>query len=161
MAEFSLSPIIKPLTIPLNRCLDRATDYVLSKHPEASGADVNHDLKALVFDAASAMMVSTIALAYFKAIYWTTALVLIAAFYLLRRVVDETMPKEDSKPDLLQPLLDKTKDLAGKAGLAPAAPSLKEKIKPYFYQGDEIFIGKVVLLKVTRQPLAKVLKMIA
>lgn len=159
MAEFSLDLIIKPLAVPFNRCFDRATDYIRSKHPEASAADVNHDLKALAFDAASAMIVSTVAFGYFKTITLTTALALIAAFYLLRRVVDETMPKEISKPDLLQPLLQQTKAIAGKIGAA--APSLSEKIKPYLYQDDEIRIGKVVLLKMTRQPLTKVLKMLA
>lgn len=155
MVELSISSVISPLVAPVNRSFDKATNYLVRKHPGANAAEINHDLKAVVFDAASAIMVSVTALAYFKIIYLTTAIGLIGAFYLLRRIVDETMPKENNRPNPLKDVIAETKAVMEKAG----QPSLKDKIKPYFYQDDEIFIGKVILLKLPYQSFPKLLGM--
>lgn len=156
MVELSIAFMTRPLVAPVNRSFDKATRYIASKHPSANTAEINHDLKALVFDAASAMLVSTVVLAYFKTISIATALALIGALYLFRRVVDETMPKAISRPDPLKSVIEQTKAITEQSG----QPTLTEKIKPYFYQGDEIFIGNVILLKLLHHPFPKFLEMI-
>lgn len=156
MVELSINFITRPLVAPINRSFDKATHYFASKHPGANIAEINHDLKALVFDAASAMLVSAVVLAYFKTIYLTTAIALIVAFYLFRRIIDETMPKESPRPNPLKDVIGQTKAITEQSG----QPTLTEKIKPYFYQGDEIFIGNVILLKLLHHPLPKFLVML-
>jgi len=160
MAEFSISNIIRPFVAPANRSFDKATNYIASKHPLANPEEINHDLKALVFDGASALLVSAVALAYFRIIYLTTAIALIGVSYLLRRIVDETLPKANNEQGSLKEAIEETTDLMKKAGLAKG-PSVTENIKPYFYREDEIFIGSVVLLKLPYQPLLKFLGMIS
>lgn len=155
MVELSISYVIRPLVAPVNRSFDKATNYFVSKHPGANTAEINHDLKAVVFDAASTMLVGVVALAHFKIIYLTTAISLTVAFYLLRRIVDETMPKKSNCPNPLKDVIAETQAIMEKNG----QPSLQDKIKPYFYQDDEIFIGKVILLKLPYQSLPKLLGM--
>lgn len=159
MAELSISSIIHPFIGPANRSFENVTNYIVRKHPLANPKEINHDLKALVFDAASVLLVSAVALAYFRIIYLTTAIALIGVSYLLRRIVD-ALPKENNEQGSLKEAIEETTDLMKKAGLAKG-PSVTENIKPYFYQGDEIFIGSVVLLKLPHQPLLKFLGMIS
>jgi hypothetical protein len=156
MVELSINFITRPLLRQVNRSFERMADCIHSKHPDANPQEIDHDLKALAFDAASAMLVSAVVLAYFKTIHLAAAVLMIGALCLFRRVIHEAMPKESNRPNPLKDVIEQTKALTEQSG----QPTLTEKIKPYFYHGDEISIGNVILLKLLHHPVPKFLEMI-
>jgi energy-converting hydrogenase Eha subunit E len=167
MVDFSIKAVTAPFVHITNRCFDKITRYIVEKNPGALPLVVDHDLKVLMFDVATSLMVSTIALAYFKMIALVTAVALGVFFYLVRKVFAEAIvpveiPKE--KPGLLHDIKELTVALLPKGrASAPSeaqTKSIKERLNETFYQGDDVVIGSIVFLKMTHHPLPRMIGMI-
>src|ERR1700733_6985291 len=99
MADFSIKALTAPFVPPVKDYLDKTAKFITSKDPSLDPDQVNHDVKVLMFNAATALIVSTVSLAYFKMIALVTAVALVVIFYLVRRIVDETFyPPKPPRP---------------------------------------------------------------
>jgi hypothetical protein len=166
MIDFSIKTFTAPFVPMTNRCFDKITKYIVMKHPGVPTLVVNHDLKVLMFNAATSLLVSTIAIAYFKMMALITAVASVFLFYLARQIIAETIVpiellKESSESSsLLQNIAKQTHVLIPAIANKAKKKSTKEKMKEAFYRGDDILIGSVVLLKLTHYPLPKMMGMI-
>ncbi len=165
MADFSIKSLTTPFIPSAHRCFDKATRYIIHKHPRAIPAEVKHDLQVLTFNTASAIMASTIGLAYFKTLSLVAAFALATLFYLVRRIINETMvplpPPNNERSSLLKEVANLTSALIPQDKKpATTEKTMKEKIKSTFHQGGDIVIGSIVILKLTHQPLPRMINMI-
>lgn len=160
MVDFSINALV---VRPVQRCFEKTAGYIASKHPGADRLEIEHDLKVLMFDTTSTMIVSTVILAYYRTIALVTAAALIAFFYFARRIIDTTIvplkPKEDTR-SLVEDLTTYTRNLVGGAKSPAPEKTLGEKIKSTFHQENDIIIGKVVLFKLPHHPLPQLIGMI-
>ncbi|HEY5236167.1 MAG TPA: hypothetical protein VIJ14_08320 [Rhabdochlamydiaceae bacterium] len=166
MVDFSIKALTAPFVPPVQRYLDKTAKFITYKNRALDPDQVNHDVKVLMFNAATALIVSTVSMAYFKMIALVTAVALVVIFYLVRRIIDETFlpPKPPSETaGTLQSVLAIGRSLLPERKLpAPVAPQskpLKEMVKEFFSQGDAIVISSVVLFKMTHYPTPTVIKM--
>ncbi len=139
MVDFSINALTAPFVPPVARYFDKTTKFIISKHPELklNPDQVNHDLKVVMFNAATALLVSTLAMAYFKTIALVTAVALTILFYLVRRIVQESIfpPKPPSETTtVLQDALTIGRSMLPARRLpAPSPPHQIDKRKS---QGD-------------------------
>ena len=156
------SALTAPFVPSFNRCFEKITSYIVKKNPDVLAPIVNQDLKAIMLNVTATLLVTTAALAYFKMIATITAVVLAVLFYLIRRIIWETIVPIDIQKETAKLVSDlKTQTLAlMPAGLAPS-PSKTEPVKKDFYQGYDIGIGSLVIfLKLPHYPLPKMIGMI-
>jgi hypothetical protein len=166
VVDFSIKALTAPFVPPVRRYFDKTTKFIISKDPALALDQVNHDVKVLMFNAATALIVSTATLAYFRKIAVVMAVALVVLFYLVRRVIDETFhpPKAPSETSTtLQEVMSIGLSLIPKRTVqiqaAPQPKPLKEKFKEFFIQDDAIGIWNVVLLKITHYPMPTVIGM--
>jgi hypothetical protein len=162
MVDFSIQTVTDLFVVPARRCFEKAAGHIASKHPRVERGEIYYDLKALVFDTTSTMIVTTVALAYFKTIALITAVALIIFFYLVRRII-ETIPlpplKKDHRP-ILGGIANLTRKLVSRNENTAPPKTTREKITATFSQGNDIAIGTVVLFKFPLHPLPQVIRMI-
>jgi hypothetical protein len=166
MVDFSIKALTTPFVPPVKQYLDKTAKFITDKNRALDPDQVNHDVKVLMFNAATALIVSTVSMAYFKMIALVTAVALVVIFYLVRRIIDETFspPKLPSETaTTLQSVVALGRSLApGRKLPTPIAPQskpLKEMVKEFFSQGDAVVISSVVLFKMTHYPTPTVIKM--
>jgi len=143
MVNFS----IETLTAPVNRYFDKATQLIVSTNPTLDAEKVNHDLKTLMFNGATALVVSTVFLAFLRKIALGTGTPLVALFYLIRYVVDKTFHPPSEATSVSEDV-EKT------------GASLREKLQEYFVQGDSIVIRNITVYKITHYPMTTVIEML-
>ncbi len=163
MVNFSIQTIISPLVKPTNDCFYKANSYVISKNPKSSAADIDHDLKALIFNAASIIIISATAMAYLKIIYLTTAAAVITIFYLFRRVIDETMkssiPEKAERANFFDNILLFTQNKTQMPPVNLPAP-IRSWASYFYYDENTLSIANIHIWKFTKYPLIEVLRMI-
>jgi hypothetical protein len=165
MVDFSIKALTAPFIPPVQSYFDRTTKFVITKYPELDFDKVNHDLKVVMFNAATALMVSATVLAYLKAIALVTAVALTVLFYLVRRIIQESIfpPKPPSETTVvLQGVLDVGLSMRPARRLpAPTPPykSIRERVKETFYHGGDLGWGPLVILKTTYYEMPTVIKM--
>ncbi len=171
MIDFSIKAVIAPFVPPVKQYLDKTANFIISQNPTLDRDQVNHDVKVLMFNAATALIVSTVFMAYFRTITLVAAVALAVIFYLVRRIIDETFsptnppgpPGPPSEANIFQAVLAMGRSLVRERGLpAPVAPQskpLKEMIQEFFRQGDAVVISSVVLFKITYNPTQAVIGM--
>ncbi|HUD01697.1 MAG TPA: hypothetical protein VMR37_05185 [Rhabdochlamydiaceae bacterium] len=165
MVDFSIKALTAPFVPQAQRCFAKTARYVARKHPGISLNEIEYDLKALMFDTTSTMIVTTVALAYFKTIALVTAAALIVFFYLVRRIIDQTITPLQPQENTQSVLAHIKTFIATVCSRAPAEPpaskkTVREKIKATFHQGNDIVIGTVVLFKLPHHPLPHVISMV-
>lgn len=165
MVGFSITALTAPFVPPVQQYFDKTTKFITSKNPDLAPDKVDHDVKVLMFNAATALIVSTVSLAYFRTITVVTAVGLIVLFYLARRVIDETpkrLPSEASTTlqEVQKVGLSLTPKRILRVPIATQRKPLKEMFLEFFRQGDAIAIGNVVLLKITHYPMPTVIGML-
>jgi hypothetical protein len=169
MIDFSIKAVTAPFVPPVQRYLDKTATFIKSKNPALDADQVNHDVKVLMFNAATALIVSTVFMAYFRTIALVTAVALVVIFYLVRRIIDETFtpPKPPGPPseaaNFFQEMLARVRPYAPErilqVPIAPQSKPLKEMIQEFFSQGDAVVISSVVLFKITYNPTQAVIGM--
>jgi hypothetical protein len=166
MVDFSIKALTAPCVPPVQEYFKKTTTFIIKKYPELKldFDKVDHDLKVVMFNAATALLVSTLAMAYFKTIALVTAVALTVLFYLVRRIVQESIfpPKPPSETTItLQDVVQKGLSLLPARRLpAPSPPhkSIRERVKETFYHGDDIGWGPLVILKTTYYPMPIVIR---
>ena len=163
MADFSIKALTAPFIPIAHRCFDKATRYVISKYPSANPIEVKHDLQVLTFNTASLITISAVGLAYYKMISLVAAFAFSAFFYFMRCLIHETLaplpPATAGQSKLLNEITAITSKLIHQEQ-KPATKTIGEKIKSTFHQGDDIVISGIVILKLTHQPLPRMIHMI-
>jgi energy-converting hydrogenase Eha subunit E len=165
MGDFSIKALTAPFVPPVQRYFDKTTKFIISKNPALVPEQVDHDVKVLMFNAATALIVSTVSLAYFRTIALVTAVALVVIFYLVRRIIDETpkrLPSETSST--LQDVVAKGWSLMPKRAVqipvATQSKPLKERFQEFFRQDDAIVIGHVIVFKLTHYPMPTIIGML-
>jgi hypothetical protein len=166
MIDFSIQALIAPVVPPVERYFDKVTNFIMLKNPKLDREQVDHDVKVLMFNATTALIASAVSSAYFRRIALVTAVALIILFYLVRRIIDETFHPQKAPsetPTIMGQVREMGQSLLPKRGLqipiAVQPKSLKEKFQEFFRQGDDIVIGRIVLLKTTHYPMPTVISM--
>jgi hypothetical protein len=164
MGDFSIKALTAPFVQPVQRYFDKTTNFITSKNRDLAPDKVDHDVKVLMFNAATVLIANTISIAYFRKIALVTAVALVALFYLVRRVIDETPKRPPSETSTtLNEVVAKGWSLVSKRTVQIPIVSqrkpLKERFQEFFRQDDAIVIGNVVLLKLTHYPMPTVIGM--
>jgi hypothetical protein len=165
MVDFSIKALTAPFVPPVERYFDRVSKSITSKKPVLVAAYVKHDFKVLMFNAASALLVTTLTLAYFKAIALVTAVAFAALFYFVRAVIDATF-KPPQPPSELDKAMQSVRDLG--SSLAPkkltavtidSPKPFKDRIVEIFCQDNEVKIQGFILWKTTHYLMPEVIGM--
>ena len=156
MVDFSIRSLI---ITPINRHFEHATNFITHRYHEVDASKINHDLKVLMFNSSTALIVSTVSMGYLKMIALVTAVVLAVLFYLVRRLIAETIlsPEPPTEPlPVLQETQERAKSLMPPQRFRPelAAPEKpwRERIKESLCQNDNVVIGTIVIMKLTHYP---------
>jgi hypothetical protein len=167
MVDFSITSLTAPFIPPANRYFYKATRFIARRHPHVDAPKINHDLKALMFNGATALMASTVSMAYFKIIALVTAVALVVLFYLARRIIAGTiLPPEPPRepPGYLKEVTEIARshlpEQRPMAGIVPQEKSLRERIIETLWQDDNIAIGTIVMMKLTYYPSRQLIGML-
>lgn len=157
MVDFSIRSLI---ITPVNRHFEHATNFITHRYHEIDASKINHDLKVLMFNSSTALIVSTVSMAYLKMIALVTAVVLAVLFYLVRRLIAETIasPQKTLADEVLETARSKLP--ANRLKLAAPEKPWRERIREYLCQNDNVVIGTIVIMKLTHYPTRHLIEML-
>jgi hypothetical protein len=157
MVDFSIRSLI---ITPVNRHFEHATNFITHRYHEIDASKINHDLKVLMFNSSTALIVSTVSMGYLKMIALVTAVVLAVLFYLVRRLIAETIasPQKTLADEVLETARSKLP--ANRLKLAAPEKPWRERIREYLCQNDNVVIGTIVIMKLTHYPTRQLIEML-
>ncbi len=92
MADFSfIKPIVQPLVGPFNQVYGFTTDFLVARNPSCNWNELNFDIKAFVYNGISISIITVVVLRTLRILSQSQTWVIVAVFFLLRNITEETM----------------------------------------------------------------------